>query len=122
MTNTSTRKPTKRDRFNALLAIPAVAENAELVEFINHEIELLDKKNTAERKPTAKQVENAGIKDAIAEWMEQGVLYSCADVTKGCPACEGLTVQRVSALLSQMAKAGVLTSSEEKRKHFYAIA
>ena len=40
MTN---RKPTKRDNFNALLAIPAVAENADLVAFIEHEIELLDK-------------------------------------------------------------------------------
>ena len=44
---TSNRKPTKRDNFNALLAIPAVAENSTLVEFINHEIELLDKKNSA---------------------------------------------------------------------------
>ena len=41
------KKITKRDRFNELLGIPAVAENEGLVEFIEHEIELLDKKNTA---------------------------------------------------------------------------
>ncbi len=119
MTN---RKPTKRDHFNALLAIPAVAENADLVAFIEHEIELLDKKNTAERKPTPKQVENAGIKTAIATWFEADKQYLAADVVKGCPACEGLTAQRVSALLSQMVADGVLTRTEDKRKNYYALA
>ena len=58
MTN---RKPTKRDHFNALLAINEVASNPALVEFIEHELDLLNRKNTAERKPTAKQVENADL-------------------------------------------------------------
>ena len=40
-------KITKRDNYNALLNIPEVASNAELVAFINHEIELLDRKNKA---------------------------------------------------------------------------
>ena len=69
MTNTS-RKPTKRDHFNALLAINEVASNPALVEFIEHELDLLNRKNTAERKPTAKQVENAGYKEAILAYFE----------------------------------------------------
>ena len=119
---TSNRKPTKRDRFNALLSIEAVKADAELVEFINHEIELLDKKNAAERKPTPKQVENAGIKTAIAAWFEADTQYLAADVVKGCPACEGLTAQRVSALLGQLVADGVLTRTEDKRKNYYALA
>jgi len=123
MSNTVvTRKPTKRDNFNALLAIPAVAENADLVDFITHEIELLDKKNSAERKPTAKQVENASIKDAILAWMNENVLYTCAEVTKVCPACEGLSVNRVSALLTQLKNEDLLVVTEDKRKHFYTLA
>ena len=123
MSNTVvTRKPTKRDNFNALLAIPAVAENADLVDFITHEIELLDKKNSAERKPTAKQVENASIKDAILAWMNENVLYTCAEVTKVCPACDGLSVNRVSALLTQLKNDGLLVVTEDKRKHFYTLA
>ncbi len=122
MTNTSTRKPTKRDHFNTLLSIPAVAENAELVAFIEHEVELLDKKNSAERKPTPKQTENAGIKSAIAGWMTAGEQYVSADVTKNCPACESLTAQRVSALLSQLVADGTLVRTVDKRKSYYSLA
>ena len=125
MTNTSiTRKPTKRDRFNALLAIPAVAENADLVDFINHEIELLDKKNTAERKPTAKQVENAGFKSDILAWMEPATQYAAADVVKGVPSivAAGLSANRVTAMLTQLVNDGSLVRTEDKRKNFYSLA
>ena len=124
MTNTSNRKPTKRDRFNALLAIPAVAENADLVEFINHEIELLDKKNTAERKPTAKQVENAGFKSDILDWMEDGVQYACADIAKGVPALvdAGISANRVTAMLTQLVNDGKVVRTTDKRKSFYSLA
>lgn len=123
MTNTS-RKPTKRDRFNALLSIPAVAENSDLVEFINHEIELLDKKNTAERKPTPKQVENEGFKSDILAWMEKGQSYSVADIVKGVPSvvASGISANRVTALLTQMRESGVIVRTEDKRKAFYSLA
>lgn len=123
MTNTS-RKPTKRDHFNALLSIPAVAENSDLVEFINHEIELLDKKNTAERKPTPKQVENEGFKSDILAWMEQGQSYSVADIVKGVPSvvASGISANRVTALLTQMRESGVIVRTEDKRKAFYSLA
>ena len=124
MTNTSNRKPTKRDRFNALLAIPAVAEDAELVEFINHEIELLDKKNTAERKPTAKQVENAGFKADILAWMEPDTKYLSADVAKGVPSiiAAGISVNRVTAMLTQLVNDGAVIRTEDKRKSYYSLA
>ena len=124
MTNTSNRKPTKRDRFNALLAIPAVAEDAELVEFINHEIELLDKKNTAERKPTAKQVENAGFKADILAWMEPDTKYLSADVAKGVPSiiAAGISINRVTAMLTQLVNDGAVIRTEDKRKSYYSLA
>lgn len=124
MTNTSNRKPTKRDRFNALLAIPAVAKDIELVEFINHEIELLDKKNTAERKPTAKQVENAGFKADILAWMEPDTKYLSADVAKGVPSiiAAGISPNRVTAMLTQLVNDGAVIRTEDKRKSYYSLA
>lgn len=124
MTNTSNRKPTKRDRFNALLAIPAVAKDIELVEFINHEIELLDKKNTAERKPTAKQVENAGFKADILAWMEPDTKYLSADVAKGVPSiiASGISPNRVTAMLTQLVNDGAVIRTEDKRKSYYSLA
>ena len=124
MTNTSNRKPTKRDHFNALLAIPAVAENAELVEFINHEIELLDRKNTAERKPTPKQTENAGFKSDILDWAEAGVQYTAGDFVKGVPSIveAGISVNRVTAMLTQLVNDGALVKTVDKRKSYYSLA
>ena len=124
MTNTSNRKPTKRDRFNALLAIPAVAADAELVEFINHEVELLDKKNAAERKPTPKQVENAGFKQNILDWMEPNVQYLSADIAKGVPALvdAGVSGNRVTAMLTQLVNSGAIIRTEDKRKSYYSLA
>lgn len=118
------KKITKRDRFNELLGIPAVAENDGLVEFINHEIELLDKKNTAERKPTAKQVANEGYKEAILGWMEPDSLYLAAEIAKGCPAIveNNVSAGTVTALLTQLYNAGKIVRTEDKRKNYYSLA
>lgn len=123
MTNTS-RKPTKRDHFNALLAINEVASNPALVEFIEHELDLLNRKNTAERKPTAKQVENAGFKQEILSYMEQGVLYASADIAKSVPALveAGVSANRVTAMLTQLVNDGAIIRTEDKRKSYYSLA
>ena len=130
MTNTN-NKPTKRDHFNALLSIPEVAENSVLVAFINHELELLVKKNAADRKPTAVQVANEGLRDAILGFMEEGKGYTVSDLIKQVPACADLSQSKVSAILRPMllvtAKGetnpdGVLERYEEKGKAYFRLA
>lgn len=122
MTNTTTStKLTKAQKFAMLRAIPAVAENAMLVEFIDHEVELLTKKNSAEKKPTAQQVANAGITTAIIEGMEPNRLYTVTEVIKSIPECADLTNQRVSALLRQLVEAGKVKRTEDKRKAYFSL-
>ena len=104
-----TTKMTKRDYFNALLAIEEVNTNSALVDFINHELELLAKKNSAEKKPTAVQVANGNIKDAIYDSMEDGKMYTITELTN----------QRVSALVRQMIADGQVERIEEKRKAYF---
>lgn len=118
---TSTPKLTKAQKFAMLRAIPAVAENAMLVEFIDHEVELLTKKNSADKKPTAQQVANAGIATAIIEGMEPNRLYTVTEVIKSIPACADLTNQRVSALLRQLVEAGKVKRTEDKRKAYFSL-
>ena len=121
---TSNRKPTKRDNFNALLNIEAVQNDPALVEFIEHEIALLDKKNSAERKPTPKQIENEGFKNDILVWMESGVDYTAADILKGVPSiiASGMSVNRVTPMLTQLVDDGALVRTENKRKNYYSLA
>ena len=122
MTNTTkTTKLTKAQKFAMLRAIPAVAENPVLVEFIDHEVELLSKKNSAERKPTAQQTANAGIQSAILSAMsaEPNRLFTITELIKSVPECADLTNQRVSALVRQLVDAGKVERTEEKRKAFF---
>ena len=130
MTNTNT-KLTKRDHFNALLSITEVAENPVLVKFIEHELELLDKKNAADRKPTAVQVANEGLREAILDFMEEGKGYTVSDLIKQVPACADLSQSKVSAILRPLllvtAKGehnpdGVLERYEEKGKAYFKLA
>ena len=122
MANTTTStKLTKAQKFAMLRAIPAVADNAMLVEFIDHEVELLTKKNSAEKKPTAQQVANASIATAIIEGMEPNRLYTVTEIIKSIPQCADLTNQRVSALLRQLVEGGKVKRTEDKRKAYFSL-
>lgn len=121
MTNTS-KKMTKKDYFFMLLNIADVQENEDLVSFINHEIELLNKKNSTEKKPTATQLANDGIKNAILESMELDKLYTITDFIKNVPECAELSTPKVSALVKQLKDSGVVVRVEEKRKAYFKLA
>jgi hypothetical protein len=114
------KKITKAQKFAMLKAIPAVAENAMLVEFIDHEMELLAKKNSAEKKPTAQQVANKGVAEAIVEALanEPSRLFTITEIIKEVPACADLTNQRVSAIVRQLIDVSV-ERVEDKRKAYF---
>ena len=118
---TTSKKLTKRDHFNTLLTLSEVKANPVLVDFIEHELELLAKKNSAEKKPTAAQVANKGIKDAIYNNMQENRLYTITELIKEVPECAELSNQRVSALVRQMYDCAepVLERMEEKRKAYF---
>ena len=106
-TNTSARRTTKREYYNILLGIEAVNSNPDLVAFIENEISLLDKKSnsSSEKKPTARQSENAGLKEAILAYLRQNDPATITELMKNVPelaAIENLTNQRTSAIVRQM--------------------
>lgn len=118
----TTTKITKRDRFNALLNMAEVKANPDMVAFIEHELELLEKKNSAEKKPTAQQTANEAIKSAIVEAMEANRLYTVTEIQKSVAECADLSNQRVSALLRQLKDDGVIVRTEDKRKAYFSLA
>ena len=82
----------------------------------------IEKKNSAERKPTATQTANEGYKEAILDALEVGKGYTITDLIKGVPALSDLTNQRVSAIVRQMVEAGTLKREEIKRKAYFSLA
>jgi DNA-binding transcriptional regulator GbsR (MarR family) len=112
-------KMTKRDYFNAILSKYPLTDAEK--DFVKHELELLEKKNSSEKKPTAQQAQNEVIKTAIAEGMSPNRLYTVTEIQKEIPECVELSNQRVSALLRQMKDDGIVTRTEDKRKAYFSI-
>lgn len=115
------KKLTKANKFEMLLNLEDVKGNEMLKEFIEHELELLAKKNSADKKPTAQQTANKEIKEAILGNMSEGVGYQITDLIKTVPECADLTNQRVSALVRQLKDEGLVERYEEKRKAYFRL-
>ena len=75
-----------------------------------------------EKKPTKTQVANEGFKAVIVENMEPGRLYTITELAKEMPFGEELSTQRVSALITQLKKAGTIIRTEDKRKAYFSLA
>lgn len=94
-------KFTKMDYFNRILAYAHEEDKP----FLLHEMELLEKKNASRStKPTAKQVANATIADAIYDAMQDGTSYTISDIKALIPELAEANPQKVSAIVSKMRK------------------
>ena len=111
------KKLTKTQMFNK---IKAQLTDADEIAFIEHEIELVTKKNAAKSdKPTKKQVANSEIKDELFAAMEEGKPYTIGDMLKLIPCVADLTNQKVSALVRQLKEDGKVERTEVKRVAYF---
>lgn len=109
---------TKREYFAKIREI--VIADADLVAFVDHEVELLNKKNSAPRGKTPKQYENEGFKAEILAGLSRPMTISeIADEILG---GHDLTNQRVSALVTQLVNDGSVVRTVEKRKAYFSKA
>lgn len=111
-----TKKLTKREMFEM---IKKELRDPQQIEFINHELELLAKKNSGERKLTTTQKENLTIKADILTSMESGKRYTITDMMKEFECCNGLSNQKVSRLVTQLKEDNLVERIEEKRKTYF---
>lgn len=127
MTNTATTKLTKTMKYDMLLAIEEVNSNPILVEFINHEKELIAKKNTTDRKPTKVQVANVELAKNILAVMNCGQIYTVSEILKTLND-SALTQSKISAVIRPMLTVtkdgtvnpnGVIERFEEKGKAYF---
>ena len=96
----TTVKVTKKDMFNAILKVEGIAGNKEFEDFIKHEIELLDNKKKADRKPTKTQIENEALKDKILDYLaEVDEPVTIKDMQNGIEGFKELSNQKINRLL-----------------------
>lgn len=93
-------KMTKREMFEQIRT--HLTDEAEIA-FIDHELELLAKKNERKStKPTAKQVANAQLIEEIYEKMETGKSYRISEIQALSDELAEASSQKVSALVKRM--------------------
>ena len=123
---TTNKKITKRERFNSLLSLSEVQADADLVAFIEHEVELLARKNTVngEKALTPNQIQNENFKVIIAEHMASAPdrLFTVTELNKEVDVLNDLSNQRISAILRQMVDAGKVEKVVDKRKSYFRMA
>lgn len=119
-----TKKMTKMDKFARLLAMPAVANDKISAEFIQHEMELLAKKNSSDRKSNDEEqkIKN-DIKETILDLLADiGEPMTITEMQKASAELAKLTNQRVSALMRQLMQEGKVEREEIKRKAYFKLA
>ena len=115
-----TKKMTKVEMFNAIKAVEGVSANEDFVAFIDHEIELLNKK-ASNKKATKTQVENEGFKATILAVLTD-VGATVTEIQGKDETLASLSNQRVSALLRQLKDDGKVVRYTEGKKTLFKLA
>lgn len=124
------KAPTRKEMFTRVSDFLAEHEaDTALIDFVNHQIELLDNKKES-KKQSKEQEENAAYSDAIYEQMAFERKYSAAELMKELPAVGDwnanheteLSVQKLASLLKPLVDGGKVIKTTEKRRVFYTKA
>jgi hypothetical protein len=121
---TNNKKETKKEFFLGIMAKYPLTDYEK--ERFEHEIELLDKKNSTERKPTKNQLENENLTTAIYDFLcdHPETAYTVTELNKACPALAKIdaSTSKTTQLLKPLKVAGKIKNFTEKRKSYYQIA
>ena len=111
------KKLTKKDYFKELKEL--VIDRQDLVDFIDHEIELLSKKSS-KSVPTKTQVENEKFKEKIvATLVELDKYATITEIQNANTELADLSNQKMSALLKQLFDNKVIDKVIDKKKAYF---
>ena len=129
---TKTRRITKKDYYAAIVkaaeansldfsTVDPDITNDMVKTFAQNELDLLAKKNAADRKPSKGQVENDGIKTKILAVLDT-TPATVSDIMKRDDDLAALSNQKVSVLVNQLCANGIVVKTTDKRKSLFALA
>lgn len=111
---------TKREMYAEIRKL--VADNEEMVTFIDHEVSLLDRKNSGSRKPTKTQLENDGFKaDILTALAEVDAPVTIKGLCEACPSIANLSNQRITHMLTDLRKDGKVVRTYLKKVAYFAL-
>ena len=116
---------TKKEWFAVLANVVEASEmenKTEALAFINHEVELLEKKS-AKSGQTKVQKENIEIMEKIKFALaEVGKAVTISELQVASSAMAEYSNQKLSALLTKLIKSGEVVKTSEKKKSYFSLA
>ena len=82
----------------------------------------IEKKNTADRKPTATQTANGNIKAEILAVLADGTARTVTEIMSAVPTLSTASNQKASALVRQLVEEGSVKRELVKRKAYFSLA
>ena len=93
---------------------------AEVIEKLDKMLAQVNKKSSANRKPTATQLENEGLREKIVEYLKNtGKRLTVSEMMKEIEGLKELSNQRVTSLATSLYKEGKIDRKVEKRKAYF---
>lgn len=118
-----TKKMTKRDYFSKLIEIVESANvdnSEEIIDFLNHEIELSKKKSNVKTKT---QKENEVLMEVVFNALaEVGKPMTVSELMSANEEIGAMSNQKVSALLKKLKEDERIVRVEDKKKAYFSIA
>ena len=118
-----TKKMTKKEMFAQIMTSYALTDEEKA--FIQHEIELLEKKNTRKdgsKAMTATQKANEVLKARIVEILSKAEKpMSVSEIAKSDSELAELSGQKVSAIITLLKNDGIVKRVEIKRKAYFKL-
>ena len=118
-------KMTKKDWFATIRAMVECSGNEredEILAFIDHEVELLEKKSSKSGQ-TKTQKENVEVVAKIENALrEVGKAVTITELQTASEEMSAYSNQKLSALLKQMVSKGTVVRTEDKKKAYFSLA
>ena len=113
---------TKKMTYVQALEIAIASVDGEVKERLEALKASVEKRNSADRKPTKTQEANEAIKTEILDFMADGGKYTVTDIMGGVASLEGASNQKAASLVRQLKESGLIVREEIKRKAYFHIA
>lgn len=119
------KKMTKKEWFAVLASVVEASEmenKTEALAFINHEVELLEKKS-AKSDQTKTQKENVEVMEKIKSALgEVGKAVTITELQAASAEMAEYSNQKLSALLKKLVESGEVVKTTEKKKSYFSLA
>lgn len=115
------KAPTQKDKFASIIAIlEDMGGHDDLVQFCNERIEKLNAK--AKSANSKKSAEDEKFFDAIADVLADGSAKRATEILNAlAPQFEGLTIQKVTSMLTKMVAANLVAKTVEKKVSTFSL-